>query len=259
MPLRIRGGSGLGDSIYLRPIVEHLAQTKDVIALSHFPEVFIGSGVQVEPFQKSQVDVLAHYSSRRDVQSSTQYNDMLVTARLKDVPLHFDWKIQSLSLVRDVIDAANGRPIILVHGGRAPFGRSDGYGTEVMPQRRGFVHVLEALDDCYLVRIGKGAQYPLKVHLDLQDLTTVSDVLDLGYICDGIVTQCGYPVPMAECFDKPLLAVWSARGLASQNQIIRTITPRKILSKPSSVYVMDDWPAEQLRDRARMFSVLEAA
>ena len=262
MPLRIRGGSGLGDSIYLRPIVEYLAVSNPITVLSFFPDVFLGcKNVSVEPFQKSNVDVIAHYSTRRHIQTSTQYNDMVVTARIKEpVPLRFEWQIQNLELVRTLIDTAKGRPIILVHGGRAPFGRADGYGMEVMPWRCGFLPILETLSDCFLVRIGKGEQYPLKVDMDLQDLTTVTDLLDLGYICDGVVTQCGYPVPLAECFDKPLLAVWSARGLTSPKELIRTITPQKILSKSTSKYVLDDWPTEKIRVTARRtFPQMEAA
>lgn len=254
---RMRGGSGLGDSLYLRPLVDYFARHGDPVrVLTFYPDVFIGANCKVAPFDKSNIDVLAHYAHARKDQSTTQYADILRSAGTPaDVPLRFDWTVRNRALVASLRKKARGRKIILVHGGRAAFGRTDGVGREIVPRGPGFVATLEAMSDCFRVRIGKGEQfYGLPVDLDLNDSTTVSDLLDIGTVCDGVVTQCGFPVPLAECFDKPLLAVWSMRGLVSIQPIIATITPAKILSKASSRYLMDEWEPDRIKDAARAFT-----
>lgn len=245
--MRLRGGSGLGDSVYLRPIVDHLVKTQPVTVMSNFPDVFIGSGAKVESFNRSNIDILAHYSEERGRQDSTQYADMLRRAKLSAIPLSFDWKVRNPALTERIRFLAGGKPIIVLHGGRPPFGRSDGLGKEILPSRQAFLAAISVLDDCFTVRIGKGPKnYDLPASLDLYDQTSVSDLLDLVKMSDGVVTQCGYPIPMAECFDKPLLAVWAAKGLEVLNPTIASVTPRKILSKHTSEFVMDSWPLERI-------------
>ncbi len=70
-------------------------------------------------------------------------------------------------------------------------------------------------------------------------------------ICDGVITQCGFPVPMAVCLDKPVLAVWSARGLASRDKVIASVTPAKILCRGYERFVVDDWSVEKMQLVAR--------
>jgi hypothetical protein len=254
--LRIRAGSGLGDSCYVRPIAEHfLRQGKRVTVMSHFPDVFIGSGAAVEPFNRNNIDVLAHYTLARQTQTTTQYQDMLNCAGIRvPVPLSFKWEVRNWDLIDSLKAKARGRKIVIVHGGRTPFGRMDGHGFEILPEQAAFETAIRAMEGCFFVRIGKGPQlYPLPVDLDLNDKTRVSDLLDMVLECDGILSMCGFPVPMAECFDKPLLAIWSSRGLASSQPIVASITPGKILSKPTSRYVVDDWLAAKIHEAADAF------
>lgn len=263
--IRIRGGSGLGDSIYLRPIAEYLlARGNNVTALTKFPEVFIGSGVNVDSFNKSSANLIAHYVTHRQRQTTTQYQDMLDAAGIAaKVPLRFAWNVRNAKLVAGLRKEARGRRLVLVHGGRAPFGRTDGFGMRLMPQQSGFEMVLAALGDCFTVRVGNAPhEYALPVSRDLNGETTVSDVLDLGVSCDGVVGQCSFAIPLAEVFVKPFLGVWSARGLRGDylTDVVRTMTPQKMLTRPTSRYVVDDWPADQVRDVARqMFEPQELA
>ena len=252
----VRGGSGLGDSVYLRVVAEYLVSIgKSVSVRTHYPEVFIGSGAATEPFSKENVDLIAHYHADRSNQRSTQWQDILRCAKLPDdLPLRFDWPIKNHALVKSLRIKAKGRPIIVVQGGRAAFGRVDGIGSDLVPRAAGFAATLDAMADCFRVRVGKGEQhYALPVDLNLHDQTSVSDLIDIVSTCDGVVTQCGFPVPMAECFGVPVLAVWSARGLVSGQVVVRKITPAKILTAPTSRYLIDEWPAAQIRDAARAF------
>lgn len=253
--VRIRGGRGLGDAIYLRPIAEHFVRSgAGATVLSDYPEVFAGSGAHVEPFDRNGGNIVAHYVSRKGNLDTTQWQDVCRSACV-NVSLRFEWAVRNRALVDQLRAKAEGRPLILVHGGREPMARSDGFGLELVPQEGAFRTVLEALaPDHYLVQVGKAKQiYALPSHIDLNGTTSVSDVLDIASVCDGVVAQCSFAVPLAEALDKPLLAVWGARHACSSYEFIRQTTPRKVLSGPRDSFVFDNWPASQLREVAREF------
>lgn len=257
---RIRGGSGLGDAVYLRPVAEHFVrQGFDVYVLSIHEDVFIGSGAKAMMFEKQLAHVVAHYAHARTVLTTTQYQDMLQSAQLpKDLPLKFDWPVRNTALIEHLKKRAAGRKIVVVHGGRHPFGRSDGLGMEILPERSGFDSVLGHLNGRHFkVRVGKGSTfYNLPSDMDLHDKTTVSDVLDVIASCDGVITQCGFPIPMAEVFGKPVLGVWSARGLASKQAIVPTVTPKKILTALTSTFIVDNWDSDSIREVTGAFCQL---
>lgn len=251
---RIRGGSGLGDSLYLRPICEFLVRNGHLVtACTNFPDVFIGSGAMVEPFRRDRVDMIAHYVGGKNNPTTTLWQDLCNHAGVS-VPLRFDWTPRGGALLKRIRRGANGRPVLLVHGGREPMGRRDKFGIELLPFEGAFNATIAAIDDCFKVRIGRGDQlYPVACDLDLTNNTTVADVLDIAAVSAGVVSMCGFPVPLAEALDKPALFIWSSRGLASAHQFIKTVTPAKILSKGSSRFVVDDWPVELLQESARQF------
>jgi len=252
--IRIRSGRGLGDSIYLRAIVDHLVGTGDrVTALSDYPDVFAGSGAKIEAFTREGTVRVAHYTESMGDQSLTQWVAMLRRAGFgPHVPLLIKWQVQNAALVERVRAQAAGRPLILVHGGRVPMERTDGYGADLIPRREAFDCALAALDHCYRVRIGRAPHlYPLAVDADLNGSTSVADLLDLGSVCAGIVAQCSFAVPLAEVFDRPLLAIWAAAGLKSPTTYLRGITPRKVLTKATSRFVLDDWPEQKITEAAR--------
>lgn len=251
---RLRGGSGLGDSIYLRPICEAvIRQGEKLTVMSNFPGVFIGSGATVEPFRRDGCNMIAHYVGGKMNPTTTLWQDMCAHCGIT-APLSFAWTIQNRALVFRLREKAAGRPIVIVHGGREPMGRRDKFGIELLPERAAFTAALAGLGGCYTVRVGMGDQlYPLAADIDLSDKTSVSDLLDVATVAAGIVAQCSFAVPLAEVFDKPFLGIWAARGLVSRNDFIRTVTPSKILSKPTSGYVVDDWPAARITEAASTF------
>jgi len=256
---RIRGGSGIGDAIYVRAVAEHFLRAGErVTVCSDHPDVFAGMDVTVEPFRRIHIDVLAHYTTRKRYPDTTQWADVCISAGIPVEPLSIAWARRSDALVRELRSMAAGRPVVLVHGGRTPMGRTDGFGAELLPERRAFDLVLREFSDCFTVRIGKGKSlYPLAVSLDLTDRTSIQDLFDLAQDCDGVIGQCSYAVPLAEAFDKPLMAVWSAKGMREgRSAYIRQIVPQKILSKESSMFVIDNWSDEQIRDEVRAFRFL---
>lgn len=244
----IRGGRGLGDSIYLRPIAEYfLALGDPVVVLSDYPDVFAGIDVEVKQFTRFGVNVLAHYVLGKPNPGTNQWQDICHSAGVT-VPLSFTWTVLNHELVASIKKRAAGRPIIIVHGGRVPMGRIDGFGKELLPEQGAFVAALDAVRDAYLVRVGNAESlYTLPCDIDLTGKSSVADLLDLASICDGVVGQCSLAIPLAEVFDRPLLIIWAAAGLASREPYVAQITPSKVLSKASSRFVMDDWPVDRIR------------
>lgn len=255
--IRVRGGSGFGDSIYVRAIAEHyLRKGETVVALTDYPDVFRGSGAEIQGFTRNGANIIAHYTQLNAKSSitTTQWQDVCRCAGVPAAPLRFDWTIQNEALISRIKAKAAGRPIIVVHGGRVPMDRKDGFGMELLPEKAAFDVALEALRDCYTVQVGKADKiYPLTVDLDMTGETTVADLMDIAYACAGIVAQCSFAIPLAEVFDKPLLAIWGARAAQSKTLFIRQTTPTKVLSGPRDRYVMDDWTAEQITKEARAF------
>lgn len=253
---RIRGGRGLGDAIYVRPIVDYVRKLGNAVTvLTDFPEVYIGTGATPRPFERIKVDVCAHYVGYKDHEGTTQWEDVCKSSGVPvDLPLRFPWHVANPSMISGLRAQAGGRPLVLVHGGRLPMGRTDGFGIELMPSAEAFTTVLEALRGCFLVQIGKASQvYPLKSEVDMNGATTVRDIMDLGACCDAVVAQCSFAIPLAEAFDKPLLAVWGSKISASREKFVRTTTPLKVLSGARDRFVMDDWSRSALRWSASDF------
>lgn len=257
--VRIRGGAGLGDSIYLRPIVDYLVREgKRVTVLSNYPELFEDSGADVQPFTRTRAEVIAHYVTRKSRTDTNQWQDVCICAGVpQDLALTFKWRVRNEALVSDLRMKAAGDPLVLVHGGRVPMGRTDSFGRELLPTAGGFQAALNSFADCFTVRIGKGEQlYPLSTDMDLNGDTSISDLLDIASACDGMVAQCSFAVPLAEVFDRPLLAVWATHGLQAAHPYIKQITPQKILSKPTSAFVLDQWPKSQIREECNAFRLV---
>jgi hypothetical protein len=252
----IRSGSGLGDSIYLRAIADrYLSMGNRVTVKTDYPELFAGTTVSIERFTRQGCNVVAHYSQRRDRPETNQWQDICMSAAVGPIPFAIKWAVLNRPLVNDIKAMAMGRPIVMVNGGRPPMGRTDGYGYEMLPKREAFDAVLAALSDCFTVEVGKGAElYPLTADVDLSDRTSPADLMDIASISRGLIGQCSFMIPMAECLDKPLMVVWAAAGLTSGTPFIRQCTPEKVLAKPeSSRWVMDDWPNEKITEAAHAF------
>jgi hypothetical protein len=249
--ISIRCGAGLGDAIYLQSVARHLVERgHKVEACCDWPDVFLplGGKVTVSPFRRKPIDRLAHYSQRRAIAGTTQFEDCCIQAGIREaVDLRLDWQPVNVDLLSRL--RASDKPVIVVQMPRAPFGRTDGYGMEFLPNCRRIQDAIERLcGRAFLVQIGNGErQFRFDgIDLDLADRTSVSDVIDVGYAADGFLGYCSFIVPLAESFSKPALLVWSRKGLNSRHDVVRTMKPTKILHRPSSRWVMDDCSDDEL-------------
>ena len=253
---RLRGGRGIGDTIYQVPIVKHyLDQGNHIEACTDYPEIFRGiqcDQLRFAPFAKNDIKILAHYALRKRITQAErsfhpgpgtdQFEDMCISAGTPVVKQSLFWSPANRELIDRVKDG--GRPVLCLQMPREPMGRADGFGTELLPRYEVMDHILNLLSPRFkVVQIGKGdvLHHFGHIDLDLSNQTSVTDLIDIASACDAFLGYCSYIVPLAEAFQKPLLCVWSRRGLNSNQPYIKQITPQKILHQETSFYVVDDW------------------
>lgn len=258
----IRGGAGLGDAIYVAGVVRHLLARGDALEIcTKFPDVYrqMQGRYRLAPYRRAPVDIVAHYTGRRDKVGTSQFADCCITAGLRsDLEFRLDWKPQNLDLIARLRGA--GKPIIVVQMPRAPFARDDGYGVEFLPDVCIIQRAIDMLAGrAFVVQIGQGKPerfdgqmlVPFEgyhgIDLDLANRTSVCDVMDIGITAHGFLGQCSFIIPLAECFGKPAQIVWSRRGLKSPHHVIRQMTPQKVLHRATSRAVIDDCSDEELR------------
>lgn len=242
MTKTIRCGRGLGDAIYLHSVVRHLLARGEALRVkSDYPAVFKDLPVEVEPFSRVAA-ITAHYASRKGVDGTTQFEDCCINAGIKEpVELRMDWTPSNPALIERL--RAPGRPILVVALPRAPMGRADGFGAEVLPDCRVIQRLLDGYKATHtIVQVGAGT--PLHrftgIDIDLANATTVAELIDAASVADRFLGYCSFLVPLAESFGRPAMFVWSRRGLSSRSVYVRQITPRKVLHLETSSHMIDD-------------------
>jgi hypothetical protein len=240
----IRGGMGLGDALYVQSVARHLIEKGESLRVhSAWPDVFrpLGDRAKVVPFSRTGVQIVAHYPSRKRFTQTTQFEDCCLTAGIKErVDLRLDWDPLNLDLI-DYLRSK--RRVLCVQLPRAPMGRKDGFGAELLPDCSVIQAIIDRLQDrFFIVQIGSGKSLHefRGIDLDLANQTSVTDLIDVATAADAFLGYVSFLVPLAESLNKPAMLVWSRRGLRSGQPYISSITPKKILHKPSSRYLMDD-------------------
>lgn len=250
--ISIRGGSGLGDAIYVQSVVRYLVeQGQSVEVCTDWREVFrpLEGRVTFAAFRRKQISRLAHYSNRRGASGTTQFEDCCIQAGVpKDIDLRLDWLPINVPLIAKL--RSYRRPIVVVQMARPPFGRSDGFGQEFLPDCRRIQQAIDLIGKRAMkIQVGAGdPQFRYSgIDLDLSNQTSVSDLIDVGYAAGGFLGQCSFIIPLAESFMKPVQLIWSRRGLNSRHEVIRQMTPEKILHRKSSSAVIDDCSDIEMR------------
>lgn len=243
--ISVRGGMGLGDSLYLQSVCRYLVEKgHKVMACSKWPDVFrpLEENVLIAPFTRLGIDKLVHYSLRKPVKGTTQFQDCCIQAGIsEEVDLRIDWTVTDSELVNVVQELAEGRQIVCVQLPRPPMDRKDGFGKELLPDCRVIQRLIDEQKDAFIVQIGAGT--PLfrfhGIDLDLANKTTVAQLLDIASIADRFIGYVSFLVPLAESLKKPALIVWSSRGLKAPQAYIRQITPEKVIHGPWCKSIMD--------------------
>lgn len=245
----IRGGMGLGDALYVQSVARHLTEQGQKLRVhTAWPDVFAHLGTEIAPFSRQGIDILAHYSARKAIEGTTQFEDCCASAGISGrIDLRLDW------MRPPQVTLPAHKPIVLVQLPRNPMGRTDGFGADLLPDCRQLQRAIDALRGrATLVQVGSGKRlFDFKhIDIDLVDKTTVPQLFDLTQQARALLGYCSFFVPLAESFDRPSLLIWSRRGLKSPHRYVRQITPEKILHKASSVAVLDDAHADAIEEAA---------
>lgn len=247
--ISVRGGSGFGDALYVQAVARYFVEQGHLVeACSNYPDVFwpLRARCHASGFRRN-ATVIAHYALRRRMLTD-QFQDCCIQAGLDAdaVELRLDWETRNLALVGEILAAARGRPIVAVLLPRTPMARTDGVFDVLLPDCR----VLQLAVDlaqargAFVVQVGAGE--PLwklsGIDLDLANRTKSSgDVVDVVRAADACIGYISFMVPLAESLNKPMLAVWSRRGLEASNPLVARLTPQKVIHKKDLVRaVVDD-------------------
>jgi hypothetical protein len=247
---------GLGDALYVQSVARHLIETGGERLRVHtaWPDVFrpLGESVELVKFSRTGVQIIAHYPRRKSIPETTQFEDCCVSAGIRGpVDLRLDWKATNHELIGRLQEP--GRPIVFVQLPRAPMGRKDGFGSELLPDCAAIQIAIDRLKErALIVQIGSGkALHRFEgIDIDLANQTSVSDLLDAATVADGFLGYVSFIVPLAESLSKRALLIWSRRGLRSPTLYVRQITPSKVLHKQTCRHVLDDAGAEAIEAAA---------
>lgn len=254
--LSIRAGRGLGDALYLQSAARWLVRRgKPVEVHSDWPDVFLplAGKVTVRPFSRVDIDRVCHYTAGKTNNRTTQWQDCCLRAGIPiDTDLRLDWMPLNTDLVAKVREG--GKPVALVLIAREPMDRRDRFGRELLPDCRAIQRIIDRLRERGAKIVLVGAGEPLfefsGIDLDLTNATSVADLIDCAWAADAMLGYVSFFVPLAESLDKPALFVWSRRGVKSDVDYIRTITPPKILHGPKGRAVFDDSTETELTKAA---------
>lgn len=248
----IRGGMGLGDSLYLQGVARYFVEKGFSLEVcSKWPEVFSQlDGVHVTSFRRNNIDILAHYSLRKPRTDTNQWQDCCIQAGIKEPwELKLNWQPSSKLIT-------GNRPYVCLSLPRVPMDRKDGIGRSLMPSYAAIQRVIDRLKDRFLiVQIGAGpALHQFQgIDIDMSNKTSVAELLDIGYWASGFIGYVSFIVPLAESFSKPGLFIWSHKGLKDRYPYVRQISPQKILSKETSKWVMDSVSEREIDAAANAF------
>jgi hypothetical protein len=212
--------------------------------------------VKVVPFRRDNIDILAHYATRKGINGTTQFRDCCINAFIfSDVELKLDWVTKSNKHIESI--KAPGKPIACVQLPRAPMGRSDGFGLEILPDCRVIQRAIDRLKKKYtIVQIGAGeCLYKFDgIDFDLSNKTTVRELIDIASVADLFVGYCSFILALSESLKKPSIMVWSRAGLNSKDAYIRRIKPSKIIEyQKITKYIIDDCEIKETEGIANEF------
>jgi len=239
--ITINAAKGLGDAIQLRAIVLHLVRRGDtVMVFTRWRELFEDLPVIVKPLSDVTGDEDWHHAKpclhcrMPWAQNLDQFTMSALQSGIEEpVELRVDWKPKNLKLRRRVIDAANGRKVMVYQ----PLKKTKNENQELLRPNAdaydGFIARTE-FNDYFRVRIGSPATVDPSAapyDLDLLGKTSVTDVFDVASVTDLFFSETSYLPLLAQAMDKPVVCMFARKGIASGRNLVGNIRPERMFHK----------------------------
>lgn len=231
--MKIKGCSGLGDAIYLNPVVNYFLSNSDKInpvfkniqVVSKYPELFAGLNCEVIP-EARDIDILCSYVPRKKIIGTNQFQDTCIQAQIPFIDLNLYLDLEVGSHVKNMVEKS--KPYIAFVEPYKENIRSD---YPLMPDVNFMNSVLKKVSLAYeqnVIKINKFYGY------------TVHEILYIIKNSEQTIGQVGYIIPASEVYDKKCLAIFSANYKKSTNDFVRTIKPKKVVCKHTTACIYDD-------------------
>jgi hypothetical protein len=250
----IKGPSGLGDAIYLYPVVKwYTARYDKVIVRSFYPELFQNiKNVEVEPFRaKGDINLKCSYTKRKYTAGTSQFEDIVIGAEIKEaLDFKIDWEIKNKGIEEIIRKEVKGKKVCIITAPYEPFAREDKWG-KLLRIKSGMMQTIvdKYRDKVFFIQVGgrftlteiKGTQ------LNLINKISVSDLIDLVCVGDIGLSQIGNMLPICESLGKKNFLFFAETGLKCDNKFISSITPEKIIHyKHLNCSVVDTEPIKNV-------------
>jgi len=232
----VRTHQGLGDAVYAYPIVKYLTSLHDRVKVkTSYPIVFSSIDVEtVRAEDRSKPDCFPKYTNQRG-NGLGQYETMLNSVNLTHIPFVFDW---GLGFSHDFKEnhlpefakalSDSRKPMCIIKEPCLAHMHKRNNDTSIVPNLAEMqIWVNMHKDIFFFVSVGNQEVFENRLvymNYDLNNKTTVQDLITLCSMAEAIATQVGHLVPIAQGLNKPLKVFWPSRitdarlkGLSPEN------------------------------------------
>lgn len=242
--MRVKGPTGFGDAIYTYPIIKYLIDSgENVTVLTRHPYVFEDLNCATDPYRDEGYDIDCNYVRRKGDQSTTQFEDMCLEAGIETS--------LKLEIPKPHVFNNTKRKICLVQYPYYPM-NEDQLRTELMPDYSIMQQIIADHPDYFYVLMGQQGSFKYHfegIDMDVVGQTDYKELIELYTMSDMIITQIGYSIALAEALNKRIFVLFSKAGLDSDEYFFRTITPKKVITKPTSSWAHDKMEYKEIIQR----------
>jgi hypothetical protein len=181
--MKIRGAGGLGDALYLHPVVKHYATSGNNVELSgNYPDIFADiQNVNVRPFcRKAPVNIECTYTkSRAENNGLNQYEDTLRNANITE---NYPFTL-NLPLEKIEIAIPAGKKICIVKSPYARMRKGSICNEDIQPRVELFNEIIDKhRGEYFFIDTGgedEKNQSAVRCDLDLRGKTNIKQLLHM--------------------------------------------------------------------------------
>lgn len=205
---------GIGDCVYAYPIIKHFTQTREVKILTPYPEIFQSLEVECSTDLNQHFDSMPSYIQGRHSKKS-QYEDMLDSVKLPFIPFMFGWNSGfsdefRRKYLKEIVArlSMDGKGICIVKEPCLANMHQKNGDTSIVPDLQEFQDWIDKNSNRFMyISVGKGETFIHRlqgIDMDLNDQISIPDLVTLCGMAQGIATQVGHLVPIAQGLNRPL-------------------------------------------------------